>query len=164
MRRGKFITLICIFFLSGFCKLALSGDVYSKTAKIAGGTRENLKIKTKFSQHSFLVEIARTLKEQSFGLMFRKKLSPNSGMLFTYPRVQYVKMWMKNTFIPLDILFISRKGRIVKIVERAIPGSRQIISSDHPIQAVLEVKGGTVSQLKISLGDLVKHSFFNNLK
>ena len=163
MKWGRYITVVKICICLGFWNFFCIDKVYSQTAKNVAGAERYLQIQTKFSKHFFLVEIARTAKEQSFGLMFRNKLLPNSGMLFLYSKIKFVKMWMKNTFIPLDILFISSEGKIVKIVERAIPGSRQIISSGQPIKAVLEIKGGTVARFKLSLGDLVKHSFFNNL-
>ena len=162
MKWGKYIILVKICLCLGFWNVFCIGKGYSQTAKPVSGAEEHLQIQTKFSEHFFLVEIVRTAKEQSFGLMFRNTLLPNSGMLFLYRKSKFVNMWMKNTFIPLDILFISSEGKIVKIVERAIPGSRQIISSGQPIKAVLEIKGGTVARFKLSLGDLVKHSFFNN--
>jgi len=82
-------------------------------------------------------------------------------MLFIYRPRQRVSMWMKNTVIPLDMLFIAEDGRIVKIVERTIPLSLTTISSDRPVRAVLELKGGTVSRLGISTGDRARYEVFD---
>ena len=83
-------------------------------------------------------------------------------MLFDYTRTQNVEMWMKNTLIPLDMLFIDGAGRIVKIRERLVPGSLENISSSVPVRGVLELNGGTVSRLGISQGDKVRHEIFED--
>ncbi|MCR9254849.1 MAG: DUF192 domain-containing protein [Alphaproteobacteria bacterium] len=107
--------------------------------------------------HRFTVELALTVQDQGRGLMHRKFLGPDQGMLFVYRRVQRVSMWMKNTFIPLDMLFIDAQGGIARIHERAVPHSETIIPSGGPVRAVLEVKGGTVSRLGLKPGDRVHH-------
>ena len=80
--------------------------------------------------------------------------------LFIYRISAVQRMWMKNTLIPLDMLFIAGDGRIVRIAERTVPRSLETISSGVPVTAVLEVNGGTVSRLKISVGDRVVHPAF----
>ena len=79
-----------------------------------------------------------------------------SGMLFIYPDARPVSMWMRGTRIPLDMLFIASDGRIVKIRERAVPYSEEVINSEDPVVAVLEVNGGTAARFGIRPGDLVQ--------
>ena len=92
--------------------------------------------------------------------MYRRRLASNGGMLFIFPSVKVLNMWMKNTYLPLDMLFIDASGRIVNIVERTVPGSLEAISSVERAMAVLEVNGGTTSRLKIQKGDRVRHRAF----
>ena len=110
--------------------------------------------------HSFEVEIARTPDEQARGLMFRRTLAPDAGMLFVHAKDGRQSMWMKNTLIPLDMLFIRRNGGISRIHERAIPRSLTAISSRGRVRAVLELAGGTVARLGIRIGDRVRHAAF----
>lgn len=127
----------------------------------AGGSQLDvvpLAVETGSGSHTFRVEIARTPGEQAQGLMFRRKLAPGAGMLFVHESEQLLSMWMKNTYIPLDMLFIGSDGRIVHIAERTVPHSEAIISSGGPAIAVLELNGGTASRLKIKPGDVVKSS------
>ena len=117
-------------------------------------------ILSKSKSYEFLVEIAKTEQQQRQGLMYRRRLASNGGMLFLYPAAKVLKMWMKNTYLPLDMLFIAADGRIVNIVQRAVPGSLETISSGESATAVLEVNGGTASRLKIEKGDRVRHRAF----
>ena len=110
--------------------------------------------------HVFQVEIARTAQEQARGLMHRESLAPDAGMLFVHTSESRQSMWMKNTLIPLDMLFIRRDGRIARIHERAVPGSLESISSRGRVLAVLELRGGTVARLGIKTGDRVEHAAF----
>jgi hypothetical protein len=103
----------------------------------------------------FVVEIARTPAERSRGLMHRDRLEADEGMLFVYEAEQPVTMWMRDTRIPLDMLFIGAEGTIVKIRERAVPYSEEVINSEKPVVAVLEVNGGTASRYGIRPGDRV---------
>ena len=112
------------------------------------------------SKHNFLVEVARTEEEKKIGLMFRKTLAKNAGMLFLYKREALRLMWMKNTFIPLDILFIDQKGVIKRVVKRTIPHSLATISSRQSVLAVLELRGGITSSLEIKKGDRIEHPAF----
>ena len=105
--------------------------------------------------HRFDVYLAITDAERSRGLMFVRELPDTTGMLFVYRRSEPVAMWMKNTFIPLDILFIGAGRRIVHIVERTVPLSTETIHSVKPALSVLELNAGTVSRLGIEPGDLV---------
>ena len=112
------------------------------------------------SNHNFLVEVARTEEEKKIGLMFRKTLAKNAGMLFLYKREALRLMWMKNTFIPLDILFIDKKGVIKRVVKRTTPHSLATISSRKSVLAVLELRGGITSSLEIKKGDRIVHPAF----
>ena len=105
--------------------------------------------------HEFRVEVARTRSQQIQGLMFRRRLDADAGMLFVYRRAARVRMWMKNTYVPLDMLFIDRTGVIVEIAQRTVPLSTRTIPSKKPVTAVLEVNAGTVARLGIEVGDRV---------
>jgi uncharacterized membrane protein (UPF0127 family) len=110
--------------------------------------------------HHFTIELAVSPEERAQGLMFRQELAPDAGMLFLYAADQQITMWMKNTLIPLDMLFIAGDGRILNIAERTIPGSLAAIPSDGPARGVLEVNGGTAARLGIKKGDRVVYPAF----
>jgi uncharacterized protein len=116
---------------------------------------EPLTIHTAKGDATFEVEIAHTAEAQRDGLMFRKHLAPNAGMLFAYTPPHIVSMWMKNTLIPLDMLFIAEDGIIVHIAENAIPRDETVISSRYNVSYVLEVNGGTVKRQGIAIGDRI---------
>jgi uncharacterized membrane protein (UPF0127 family) len=105
---------------------------------------------------AFQVELARTEAEREQGLMYRDKLAADAGMLFIYPTERPVAFWMKNTLIPLDMLFIKRDGTILMIAERTIPLSEATVPSGGPVTAVLEINGGVASHLGIRPGDRVE--------
>lgn len=107
---------------------------------------------------TFRVEVARTEPQRRRGLMFRRHLAADAGMLFLFDREGPVSMWMRNTRIPLDMLFIARGGRIVRIEERTVPLSEAVIPSGWPVVAVLELNAGTVSRLGIRPGNRVMTS------
>jgi uncharacterized membrane protein (UPF0127 family) len=112
--------------------------------------------------HHFAIEVAKTPEQMEQGLMFRRAMAPDSGMLFEYPAPTVATMWMRNTLIPLDMLFVDEQGRIINIHERAVPLSLDVISAAAPVRAVIELNGGTASRLGIAPGDLVRHPFFGN--
>jgi len=112
--------------------------------------------------HRFVVEVAETDDQRQQGLMFRERMHPNAGMLFDYGTPQVVQMWMKNTYIPLDMIFIDSTGVIQHIVERTVPHSLQAISSQKRVRGVLEVNAGTVLRLGLRVGDKVIHPIFQN--
>lgn len=121
-----------------------------------------LTIDTAAGPQHFTVELALTPAQQEQGLMYRSALAPDAGMLFILPQRETAVFWMKNTLIPLDMLFISNKGRIADIHERAVPLSEATIESRVPVSAVLELNGGTVDRLKIKVGDTVHAAAFKN--
>ena len=114
-----------------------------------------LSIEASSGRHEFTVEIARTGIQQSQGLMYRRRLAAKAGMLFVYRRAAPGSMWMRNTYIPLDMLFISADGKIAHIAQRTTPNSLATISSSKPVKSVLEVNAGTAARLKFRIGDLV---------
>ena len=105
--------------------------------------------------HKFTVEVASTPEQQSYGLMNRQSMAPDHGMIFPYQPAQPVAFWMKNTLIPLDMIFISPGGRILRIAENAVPLSLEPVGSGDVVEAVLELNGGRSVQLGISAGDQV---------
>ncbi|WP_150290659.1 DUF192 domain-containing protein [Sphingobium estronivorans] len=114
-----------------------------------------LTIRTRAATHRFSVEVARTEQEQEQGLMFRKSLAPDSGMLFPMDPPRTASFWMKNTLIPLDMLFIHTDGSIAFLKANAVPYSREPVSAGVPVAAVLELAGGRAAQLGIREGDRV---------
>lgn len=116
---------------------------------------QDLTVHTRIGPYTFHVEIAETEGEREKGLMFRQTLAADDGMLFLFGKPQPVVMWMKNTFIPLDMLFVRSDCVITAMRERAVPQSEDHISSEAPVSAVVELNGGTIARLHIRLGDTV---------
>jgi uncharacterized membrane protein (UPF0127 family) len=119
-----------------------------------------LEIATKSGVHVFSVEMATTEEEKQTGLMYRKELPDGKGMLFDFSPEQQISMWMKNTYIPLDMIFIRADGRILRIAENTEPLSTRIISSGGLARGVLEVIAGTAQKYGIQPGDRVAHPLF----
>ena len=119
-----------------------------------------LEIVTKNGVHVFSVEMATTDKERETGLMYRKELPDGKGMLFDFSPEQQISMWMKNTYISLDMIFIRADGRILRIAENTEPQSLNIISSGGLAKGVLEVIAGTAQKYGIAPGDRVAHPLF----
>jgi len=92
--------------------------------------------------------------------MYRQELAPDAGMLFDFKELTMATMWMRNTLIPLDMLFVDARGRIVNIHERAVPRSDAIIAAAAPVRAVIELNGGTAARLGIKPGDRVIYPIF----
>lgn len=111
-------------------------------------------------RHVFRVEVARTPDQQTVGLMFRESVPEDGGMLFDWGSPRESSMWMKNTLVSLDMLFIAADGRIHRIVERTVPLSLAPISSRGPVRATLELAAGTAERLGIRVGDRVEHPIF----
>lgn len=116
---------------------------------------------TEGHRHRFLVEVARSQRQLAVGLMFRRQLAGDAGMLFDFGVERPVSMWMKNTLLPLDMIFIRGDGRIANVAERTVPGSLQPHASMGAVRGVLEVNGGTVDRLGIKVGDRVIHDMFD---
>lgn len=119
------------------------------------GHASDVTIQTLQGAHTFSVEVMRTPAERSQGLMHRKYLAPDAGMLFDFGQPTPVSMWMKNTYIPLDMLFITEAGKIQSIEANTTPLSTEIISSRGRVRFVLEVNAGTAEEKGIKVGDQV---------
>jgi uncharacterized protein len=123
-------------------------------------TLEALEIVTADGPHRFSVEVMRTPEQLAQGLMFRRYMPDDRGMLFDFKTEQPVQFWMKNTYLPLDMIFISKAGKIVSIKENAEPLSEKLIPSGAPVVAVLEVNAGTAARIHARPGDSVRASVF----
>lgn len=121
-----------------------------------------LEIVTKNGVQVFSVEMATTEQEKQTGLMYRKELADGKGMLFDFNPEQEISMWMKNTYVSLDMIFIRADGRILRIAENTEPLSTRIVSSQGPARAVLEVVAGTAQKYGIRPGDRVGHPLFGS--
>jgi uncharacterized protein len=133
--------------------LAWNAGVYAQAL-------QPLAIVTASGRHAFQVELADNDASRAQGLMYRRSLAPDRGMLFDFKRVEPVAMWMQNTYVSLDMLFIRPDGTIARVAENAEPLSTRTIPSGEPVLAVLEVIAGTAAWLGIKPGDRVEHPIF----
>ena len=124
--------------------------------------RSSLTIVTGGRDLKFEVDLATNDAERSRGLMFRKQLGAYEGMLFDFYQEMQVSFWMKNTLIPLDMVFIAADGTVKHVHANAVPMSTDAIPSLYPVRAVLEINGGSAALLGIKPGDKVKHPIFGN--
>ena len=124
--------------------------------------RSSLMIVANGHDLKFEVDLATNDAERSHGLMFRKELGAYEGMLFDFYQEMQVSFWMKNTLIPLDMVFIAGDGTVKHVHANAVPLSTDAIPSLYPVRAVLEINGGSAALLGIKPGDKVKHPIFGN--
>ncbi len=120
-----------------------------------------LVLKTNSGPHSFTIELATTPAERALGLMYRRALPADAGMLFLYEQPQPLTMWMRNTFIPLDMVFIGIDGKVHRIETHTEPFSTQLISSEGAVQSVLELNAGTAASIGLKAGDEVVYPGLN---
>ncbi len=139
----------------GACGTSAPSEPAGLERSVAGLDQVPLTIYSNGRTHSFVVEVAQTPEEQSRGLMFRQSLAPDAGMLFPYNPPQNASFWMKNTLIPLDMLFINTDGTIAHIAENTVPMSLDPVAWPEPVVAVLEIAGGRAAELGIAPGDRV---------
>jgi uncharacterized protein len=123
---------------------------------------EALQIVTAAGTHDFQVEIARDEASRARGLMDRRFMPADHGMLFEFDREAPEAFWMKDTYIPLDMIFISRTGIVTNIAANAEPLSERAIPSGPPCMAVLELNGGAAARIGLRVGDRVRHPFFKS--
>ncbi len=141
--------------------LWLSAMVLMACTACASAAHESLCIQTLDGEtHAFQVELAATPEVRQRGLMHRTSLADNAGMLFDFEREQPISMWMKNTPLSLDMLFIKASGRILRIERNTRPESLRSIDAGGPVRGVLEVPAGTTRRLNIRAGDQVLHPVF----
>jgi len=153
MRRGLLFLLAALFVVT----LPFVGTA----GGVAAAELQPLEIASKGGVHVFAVEMASTPAEQAKGLMFRRELPEGQGMLFDFHHEQPTSFWMKNTYIPLDMIFIRGDGRILRIAENTVPLSEALVPSGGPVRAVLEVNAGMARKLGIAPGDRVAHPIFS---
>lgn len=148
--------LVCLLLLLTGCR-EQPGAAPLDDPRLAEFGRGEVRITTAAGvEHVFRVYLV-TNREQSYqGLMFVESLPPDTGMLFAFAEDRIGSIWMKNTLLPLDIVFIRRDGTIANIVANATPGSLKSRTSDGPVRAVLELNGGTASRLGIAAGDTAR--------
>ena len=126
--------------------------------------KEKLAITTRDgAQHVFMVEMAMTPMQQITGLMFRTSVPADGGMLFDWGSPRESQMWMKNTLVPLDMVFIAADGTIDSIAENTVPRSLRVIASHGPVLATLELAGGTTARLGITVGNKVLAPMFHDI-
>jgi uncharacterized protein len=135
---------------------------FSSEAQLQHFPKSELTIVSATGPHHFAVEVAETPAQMEQGLMFRRQLAEDAGMLFDFKRPTMATMWMRNTLIPLDMLFVDARGRIVNIHERAVPQTDDVIASAAPVRYVIELNGGTAARLGIVPGDKVESPIFGN--
>jgi hypothetical protein len=139
MMHFKFVYLIFNFFLISFYALS----------------NEKIELSVYNKNITFNVEVAKTIEERRTGLMYRKKLLNNEGMLFIFPREKIIQLWMKNTYIPLDVIFISENKVIVDIKKNMEKLSETIVKSKVKSRYALEFNAGLINKLDIEIGDKV---------
>jgi uncharacterized membrane protein (UPF0127 family) len=135
---------------------ASTSDAVEIERSAAGLEQVELKIDSAGKQHRFTVEVARTAEEQATGLMNRQSLAPDRGMVFPFDQPRVASFWMKNTLIPLDLIFVRADGSIANIEANTVPLSLDPVLSIEPVAAVLEIAGGRAEELGIRPGDKVK--------
>ena len=158
--------------LGGFMMGSKNGQAQNSVVKPYAGPRfaddvtfpkDTAFIQTKDSNlQRFDIEIATTPQQHAKGLMFRTEMAEDAGMLFFFPQVSELSFWMKNTVIPLDMIFIDGDGTINHIHKNAKPHDLTKIGSDKPSRAVLELNGGATDKFDIQVGDSVQHRYFGN--
>jgi uncharacterized membrane protein (UPF0127 family) len=133
----------------------------AQAAPASGETAlEPLEIVTASDPHKFSVEVMRDDSQRARGLMYRRFMPADRGMLFDFKREEPVSMWMKNTYLSLDMVFIDRTGRVVNVAENTEPLSERIIPSGAPAFAVLELNAGTARRIGLKVGDRLRHPMF----
>jgi len=145
-----------VFVVAAVAILAAASPVLAQTPL------EPLVIETSSGTHSFAVEVMRSRDDLARGLMFRRALPTSQGMLFEYLSDRPLTFWMKNTIIPLDIIFVARNGQVVSIAENATPMSEAVIPSGASVAAALEINAGVASEIGLKPGDLVRNVFFSH--
>lgn len=151
---------ICAVFLAFLCLLPAA----CRAEGNADPTKQATIISHDGKKHLFYIELALTPPQQAQGLMNRTEMADDAGMLFLFPAEEERAFWMKNTLIPLDMLFIKKDGTILRVHDSAKPNDLTSIKSGGPVLAVLEINGGLSKKLGIKDGDKVRHPFFGTAR
>lgn len=158
MTLRRAVAIFCIAAAFVACRAEPAAEVpRTQAARIAPSGLElvPLQIRSGDRTHRFTVEVAATADEQARGLMFRESLGPEEGMIFPFASPRVASFWMRNTLIPLDMIFIRDDGTIARIAAETVPLSEESVSSHEPVVAVLELRGGRAAELGIEEGDRV---------
>jgi len=145
----RFILIALLILPLAGCLEEKVDDIYRLSIETASGKK-----------HKFNIELAQTPQEQMRGLMHRTEMAEDAGMLFIFETEREARFWMKNTLIPLDMIFIRADGTIHRIHENAIPHDLTGVPSEGPVKAILELNGGISVKLGLQKGDKVRHSVF----
>ena len=162
IRSGILLGALALAACNGIASSSAKGDDGSCVAgraispSPAGLDQTSLCVTSNGKVHAFTVEIARTSPQQARGLMFRNELADDKGMIFPFDETRMASFWMKNTFIPLDIIFVRTDGKIQNIAANTTPYSTDPVESTAPVAAVLELRGGLAAELGIKAGDTVR--------
>lgn len=153
--------LAALFMLAALIALPTGAMAQAARSVQQGEGLEQLTVVTdNGGKHAFQVEVAKTDEQRARGLMFRKFMPQDRGMLFDFKTEQPIMMWMRNTYIPLDMVFISRDGRVINVAENTEPLSERTIASAAPAFAVLELNAGVARKIGLKSGDRIEHSLF----
>ncbi len=158
-RSARFLAALLVTGI-GLAPVATGTAMAQTVVKAAPVPTESLTIATKGGPRQFSVEVMRDDAGRSRGLMFRRHMAPDHGMLFDFERNEPVTMWMKNTYLPLDMVFIREDGTVARVAADTEPLSTAIIPSNGPVLAVLELNAGTAAKLGIKAGDKIQHPMF----
>ncbi|MFT5510845.1 MAG: uncharacterized membrane protein (UPF0127 family) [Hyphomicrobiaceae bacterium] len=143
-----------------FCVGWLFLSTLQATSVFAEMRKDPLTAVTASGRHDFIVEITETDADKAMGLMFRQTMPRRSGMLFAYDKPFEITMWMRNTYISLDMIFILKDGRVHRIAKGTEPFSERVVASQGDVSAVLEVAAGVADEIGLKAGDKIEHSFF----
>jgi uncharacterized membrane protein (UPF0127 family) len=135
-----------------FMRVSEIAQAQEQTSTVRFETEPLILTTTDGKRHSLTVELALDTAQRAQGLMFRRTMAADHGMLFDFGTTRRVMMWMKNTFLPLDMLFVSKDGIVQSLHENAVPQSEAIIDSQVPVAYVLELNAGTIRQLSVTPG------------
>jgi uncharacterized protein len=163
MRRRSLLAWLAALPAGGVTTTAVLAQDQEPTGPQPVLPKEKLVIVTRDGvSHPFDVETALTEAQQTVGEMFRTSVAPEGGMLFDWGFARPSQMWMRNTLVPLDMIFINADGTIRAIAENTVPRSLAVIDSHGPVRATLEVEAGTTAKLNIRVGDTVHQRIFGN--
>jgi len=164
MRKQKAFVVLCllVFLIPAnlSAKSFLAKTPFNAPENLVAFSTDSIQIKASQQIYDFTVELAYTPQQQAQGLMWRKEMAEDEGMLFTFNNVAMRSFWMRNTYLPLDILFIDDSGKIKHIHKNAIPLDETKIPSRFPVRHVLELNAGTTQKLGIKIGDIVIGNMF----
>ncbi|MHA6262094.1 DUF192 domain-containing protein [Arenibacterium sp. CAU 1754] len=141
--------------------LALGLGVFWAAQVQAQCALDSVQLRGDWGQVRFSVEIADDVEERSRGLMFRRDMPRNAGMLFVYDAPQRANFWMKNTLIPLDMVFVDRSGVVTRVHHDAVPGDLTTIEGGQNVYAVLEINAGLARSYGIGVGSQLRHPVFS---